>query len=276
MAGGAGNAVCHGVCDGEQLGHFLCVQRLFGREGLNIILQLVEAGHAGEHHRHAGNRLQKTEGPGGNRLVRAQSLQAGHGRAVKLCQTAAAKRLHDPDGEVVFLEQLHLGLRVLEMPVDIVQLDLTEFHFLSISLQEALHDVIASMGGEAQVADAAIPFLLPQIVHNAVLFVQIGVDIHLADVVEQVEIKIFHLAFFQLAREDFLYLRHVGQIIAREFAGQIKALPGMLFQSLTDDRLGMAVVVAPGRIVIVDALRHGVVHHVLCRFHINVRVRAAL
>ena len=59
-------------------------------------------------------------------------------------------------------------------------------------------------------ADTAAPLLLHQIVVDAVLRVQVGVDVHLTDVVEEIEIKIVHPALFQLLLKNLLHLGHVG------------------------------------------------------------------
>ena len=44
-------------------------------------------------------------------------------------------------------------------------------------------------------ADAPVILLLQQIVQDAELWVEVLVDVHFADVVEQVEIKVFHTGF---------------------------------------------------------------------------------
>ena len=72
--------------------------------------------------------------------------------------------------------------------------------------------------------DPTIFLLLHQIVIDAVLRIQISIDIHLADIVKQIKIKVFHLTFFQLLLEDFFYLRHVCQIISGKLGCQIKAV----------------------------------------------------
>ena len=110
-------------------------------------------------------------------------------------------------------------------------------------------------------ADAAVFLLGQQVVIGAVLGVQVGVDVHLAHVVEQVEVEVLHLAFLQLLLENLLHLAHVGQVVAGELGGQVELLPGMAGQGLAHHQLGVAVVVAPGGVVVVDAPGHGLVHH---------------
>ena len=82
---------------------------------------------------------------------------------------------------------------------------------------------------------------------------------------EEVEVEVLHLTFLQLGLEDLRHLVHVGQVVAGEFVSQIEALPGVGGQRLADGQLRVAAVVAPGSIVVVDAVRHGVGYHLLHR-----------
>ena len=119
------------------------------------------------------------------------------------------------------------------------------------------------VAGEAEVADAAVFLLLHEIVVDAVLRVEILLDVQLAHVVEQVEIKILHAAFLELLLKDLLDLRHVAEVVAGEFCGQIVALARVGRERLAHGELGVAVVIAPRRVVIVDAVFHRVGDHVL-------------
>ena len=137
----------------------------------------------------------------------------------QLGQAAAPDGLHDPDRNVVLPEQFHLGLGILEGPVQVVELDLAELHVVPVSLQEAAHHRHAGVGGEAQALDPARGLLLLEVGIDAVLGVQIGVDVHFADVVKEVEIEIVHLALFQLLLENLFHLAHVVQAVAGELGG---------------------------------------------------------
>ena len=86
-------------------------------------------------------------------------------------------------------------------------------------------------------ADAPGLLLLHQIIEDAVFLIQIGVNVHLADVVEQIKVEILHPAFLQLLLKNLLHLVHVRQVIAWELGGQIEALPRVLFQSPAHDQL---------------------------------------
>ena len=228
-----------------------------------VVLELGHVGHAGEDHGHLGDGLEEPEGPGGGGLVGAQGVQTPGVALPQLGETSAPEGLHDPDGDIVLLQQLHLGLGVLEGPVQVVDLELAELDVIPVGLQEAAHHRHAAVGGEAQVLDAAIGLLGGEVGIDAVLGVQVGVDVHFADIVEEVEVEVVHLALLQLLLEYLLHFAHVVQVVARELGGQIEALPGILGQGAAHRQLGLAAVVAPGGVVVVDAVLHGVVHHLL-------------
>ena len=63
--------------------------------------------------------------------------------------------------------------------------------------------------------DSSVFLLLHEIIKNPVLRIQIRINIHLTDIVEQIKVKILYLAFLQLLLKNLFYLRHVGKIIAR-------------------------------------------------------------
>ena len=74
---------------------------------------------------------------------------------------------------------------------------------------------------------------------------------------EEVEVKVVHLALLQLLVKDFLHLVHVGQVVAGKFGGQKEAVPGVFLQNPAHDGLRIAGVVAPGGVVVVDPRLHG-------------------
>ncbi len=161
----------------------------------------------------------------------------------------------------MFREQRRFFLGILEVPVHVVELELAELHMFSIGVQEAPDDFHAAVGREAEMADAAVFFLFQQIVADSVFRVEIGVDIPLVDIVEQVEVEVGRLAFLQLPLEDFFHLVHVGEVVAREFAGEIIALSGIPVQIFSGHQLGIAAVVPPCRVEVVDAVLIGIVNH---------------
>ena len=92
---------------------------------------------------------------------------------------------------------------------------------------------------------------------------QVLVDVQLAHIVIEVEIKVISLAFLQLLVEDLLVLAEIGQVIARELSCQIEAAAVVLLESFAYDSLTVSVMVSPCSVEIVDAVGHSVVDHLL-------------
>ena len=186
-------------------------------------------------------------------------------------QHAAAQRLHHDDGQPVLSGQLQLELGVLEAVVDVVELDLHELHLIAVLLEEGLHHVVVPVDRKAQVADRALVAQPSEVGHVAVgaVLVEVGVDVHLADVVHQVEVEAVHLAALQLLGEDLLMPAPVGAVVAGELVCQEEALARVLGQAAAHDLLRDAVVVAPGGVEVVHALLDGQVDHLLdgCLVH---------
>ena len=80
------------------------------------------------------------------------------------------------------------------------------------------------MGGEAEVPDTAAALLFGQIVEYPIFRVQIGFNVHLADIVKKVKIEVVDPAFFELPFEDRLHLVHIRKVIARELGCKMPAL----------------------------------------------------
>ena len=151
---------------------------------------------------------------------------------------------------------------MLECPVQIVELQLTEFHVLAIGVQESFEHIQLSMAGKTQVLDAALVLLRHQVAVDAVFFiVQIGVDVHLAHVVEEVEVEVVHTQLFQLAGEDLPDLAPVGSVVAGELCGNIEPVSRIKGQRFAHHGFRVLAVIAPGGVIIVDAALHGCVHH---------------
>ena len=142
---GQGNLANHIRGNFQQRLHFRAVKRLVFLERADVRLHLRHIRHARKRHRYAGNALQKAERPGRDFLLRAQRLQPRLVCGRKARQTAATQGLHHPHRQVMLAQKLHLGLRVLEAPIQIVELNLAEFHFLAVCVQEALHHIIAAV-----------------------------------------------------------------------------------------------------------------------------------
>ena len=109
--------------------------------------------------------------------------------------------------------------------------------------------------------DAAVLFLLQEIIQDTELRIQVLIDIHLADIMEQVEIKIPSSCLLQLFFKNLLYFRHVGKVIAGELVCQIIAVPRILRQSFPQHGLGVPAVISPCGIIIIDSCSHCLVYH---------------
>ena len=159
--------------------------------------------------------------------------------------------------------ELDLGLCVLEGVVEEVELDLDELHLLAVLLEEALGRLIAAVGGETQVADLLAGVAqADEVLDVAVLLrVEVGVDVSLADVVDEVHVDVFHLQALELLCEDFLVLAPEAGIEARELVGDHEAVARVAGKRLAHDDLGDSAVVAVGRVEVVDAGLDGAVDH---------------
>ncbi len=113
--------------------------------------------------------------------------------------------------------------------------------------------------------DAPVFLLFQQVFIDSVLAVQIRIDIHLAYIVEQIEVKITDAAFFQLSLENFFCFRHICKIVSRKLGCQIKALPGIFLQNLSHGRLGISPVISPCCVKIINPSADGIFHHLSCR-----------
>ena len=86
-------------------------------------------------------------------------------------------------------------------------------------------------------ADPSILFLLGEICVDPVFFIQIFIYVHLAHIMDKIEVKISNPAFFKLLFKNFFHLIHVGKIVTGEFAGQIKTFSRITGKCLSHYRL---------------------------------------
>ena len=135
-AGGAGQHLLPYHAGGhiQQGGLFSLTQRPVGFEGVQVGPQLLQAGHAGEHHSHAGHPLEEAEGPARHALLRPQDGQAGGVPVGQPGQPPAPQGLHHPDGDMAAVQLLRLGPGALEVPVQVVELELAELHVFPIGV----------------------------------------------------------------------------------------------------------------------------------------------
>ena len=161
---------------------------------------------------------------------------------------------------------------MLERPVQIVQLQLAEFHIFSIGFEEAAENIRLTMTGESEMADLTFVSFLDQVIVDAIFRIEICINIHFTYVMEKVEIEVIVTGLLQLFREDLLYLRHIREIIPRELIREIITVARVLPERLAQDDLRVAVMVSECCIKVIDSCVKSLIHHLLCKFHIDLAV----
>ena len=146
------------------------------------------------------------------------------------CQRAAADRLHHDDGQAGLGEHLILTLRVLQFPVQVIELDLRELpRSVGYDLAQHFGGVVE---GEAQVANAAGFLLLLQVFERAELLHALkrgGVQR-----VAEVEVKILRAAALELILKDGRHILGLVHHPHRHLRGQVIALARIFLQRLAD------------------------------------------
>ena len=107
------------------------------------------------------------------------------------------------------------------------------------------------MAGEAQAADGAGGFLLPEPVHDAQ-----GLGLVVAGLVQgvhQVKIEIVHAQTFLLVGKDALGLVQALALPQGQFGGQVKTFPGPFGNDPAYKGLALTAVVGVGGVKVVDA-----------------------
>ena len=231
-------------------------------KGFDVLPKLLHIGHAAEHHVHVGQVLDEAQGPRRGAQVRIQGAQRFLLRRVQAGQPSSAHRFHHPHRDAQRGQQLVFFLCLLKRPVQIVQLDLAEGHLLAIQVQKGAQVVHLPMAGKAQEADAPQPALLKQVIHDAQLRVAESGGCGFAHIVQQVEIEVAYPAFLQLLFEDGGGSAPGGGHVAGKLRGQQVALAGIIRQDAAHDALGLASMVGVGGVEVVQAMLHGIRHHV--------------
>ena len=83
---------------------FVVVQRLMGRIGTDIVLQVLHIGHTAEHGEHSGLVAGKAESPRRHRRLRVALLEQTDGVVVEVDQLAAKKGFHNESRYVALFE----------------------------------------------------------------------------------------------------------------------------------------------------------------------------
>ncbi len=258
---GDGPAAAHLARDVRQHGQLLLAQRRVDAKGLDVLLDLLHVGHAGQGHHDLRHALDKAEAPLDVGLLRARGAQALLVLGCQLGELAAAHGFHDPHRDPALGQHLDLGLGVLELPVKVVELDLTKLHVLPVGVQKAAHTLQAPVGREAQMPYPTCGFLFQQVLQDAVLWVQVEVDVLLGHVMEEIEIKEVEPGLLKLLLEDLLDLLCVGRVVAGELGRDVVGAARVASQGDARGHLRDALVVGPGGVKVIDALLKGIVDH---------------
>ena len=128
------------------------------------------------------------------------------------------------------------------------------------------------MSRKSKMLNTSVLLLLHEIVINSMFFIQILVNIHLTYIMEQVKIKIIHLTFLKLFLKNLFHFRHISKVITRKFRRKIKGLSRILLQKPSHNQFGIAAMIPPCSIVIINSMFHSVGNHLFCRRLINLRI----
>ena len=109
--------------------------------------------------------------------------------------------------------------------------------------------------------DAPQTLLFQKVIHDAPPRVEVGVDGHLAHIVQQVEVEIFHAAFLQLLLKDRRRVIALAQLMPRVFRREQEALSRVFFEHAPHHPFGFAAVVGVCRVKVIHAMRQGVFRH---------------
>ena len=270
-ARGTGNCIFHPLRQIHQRLVFFFVQRLFGLERLHVLDHLLVGGHAAQDHLHIRQSLQKPERPVDTALLRTKIMKDRLLFLREIGQSSAAQRFHDPHRDPAFGEKVILLFRILQCPVQVVQLDLTEFHFISAVVQEFFQCFRMRVAGKTQVADASQFLLFHKIIQNPPPLIHIGLDGVFVHVVQKIEIKILYPAFFQLLFKDCSGIIGIADLVPGIFRCQIKGLSRMPCQCLSQNDLRIAGMIRKRRVKIIDPVLQCVIHHLEHLFLIDFR-----
>ena len=233
--------------------------------GGEVVVELVQIGHAAEADLDAGEALEPSEGPGGDGPVGMGGLEHGLGLGGELGQTAPADGFHDHHRDTPGGNGLILGLGGAVDPVEVIELDLDEVPLALV--EHFVEGLQAGVGGEAQIADLALRLVLAEVVYAAAG--EIFFDIAVAHGMEEVEVQIIGAELFALLREDGLV---VGVGVVAELGGQAVAAAVIGREGLPQEGLRAAAVVAVGGVEVVDALGQSLVDDLLGAVIVDGRV----
>ena len=151
---------------------------------------------------------------------------------------------------------------MLELPIEVIELHLTEFHNVRVLIEKPLKHILLTVYGKTEVSYPAVFLLFFQVVIDAVRVVEIGIYIDLAYIMEQIEVEMIDAAFFKLFRKYPSYFIYICEIVSGKFVGKKKAVSRISRQEITGYCFRCSVMVASSRVEIVySPFYRGIEHH---------------
>ena len=233
------------------------------RHVAQVVLHLRHIAHAGEDHHHVLQAGGEANRPGRQGCLRVRGLQQRLGLRGQLCQGAALDRLHDHHRLSVLDRRLIAGpgLYPLALPVQVVDLELHEFH-LRVLREDLVQQLGGAVEGEAGVLHQSLGLLVQQPAEAVELLV-FGIAAGF-DAVEQVVVEVARPGLLQLVVEDPVPVLQGIEKAAVQLRGQREAVPGVaVHQRRLCDPLAGEAVVHDGGVEVGEALFDEPVDHLL-------------
>ena len=179
----------------------------------------------------------------------------------KHSQLPSAAGFHDPDTEPVADDDLIFALRVLQGPVEVIELDLDEIELSFMPREERLKQLRPAVEGESEVPDLPLFLQLQHVGKDVILLALIVFYRPLRDVVQQVEVKIVRPALSERDLEQRDVVDRRGQGMPREFVRDVIALAGIAGKPLRHGEFRFSAQIGIGRVKIVHSFSDREVEH---------------
>ena len=242
--------------DGRRLLHHRplpLVQGPEGVEGSQVVLHLLQGGHAGEHRHHIGQAGRPAQGPGGRRGPRPGPLEQLHGLRRRVGQSPALHRLHDDQRHAPLLREGIAPQPRLLVGVHVVELELAQIPLPGG--QDLFELVVAAVEGKAEPPEQPLPLEVQAPVHHPLVPQQpppLPVQ-----VVEQIEVQIRPVQPLPLLVKDPPGLVQIVDQHRGQLGGQVVAPPGVLGQRPAHKVLAGPLVVEVSGVEVVDPALDG-------------------
>ena len=206
--------------------------------GAQIVLQMLQIGHAAQNGQHAGRRPGKPKSPRGHTPLRITLFEPGDDMIRHIRQSAAQQRLHNNGRNMPFFQ---LCIQVFSVdiasrsmaPIDIVELNLHKIPMhLFVHGQHLIENRNRPVKRKSQIADSSRFTLLHQKIEHAVIDISSpeGLNTAIPDRMQQIIIDIIHLQI--LKRLTIHRNRILTGVIRkiRQLRCNLESIPGMTLQ----------------------------------------------